>query len=285
MNTNTFTTLIAADALRALVSKPSPPTILEASFDLVDTAAGERIYEAGHIPGALYVHLERDLSGHATGHNGRHPLPERPAFTQTVASLGIAPQSQVVIYDRQGGMYAARAWWMLRWLGHEGVAVLDGGFAAWVDAGGETSTRKERATAAPAYPQSPTRVESVDAAAVASQIGRDGMTVLDARAADRFRGDSEPLDRVAGHIPGALNRPFVQNLDNGRFKPAAQLRDEFAALLGGRQAGQIVHSCGSGVTACHNLLAMAHAGLAGSRLYPGSWSEWSSDPARPVARG
>ena len=283
MNTSPHTTLIAADALRSLVADGPQPTILEASFDLADTAAGGRIYDVGHITGALYVHLERDLSGQATGTNGRHPLPDRAAFATTVAGLGIAPGRQVVVYDRQGGMYAARVWWMLRWLGHGSVAVLDGGFAAWQAAGGEVSDRAETAASAPTYPEAPAQVAHVDAATVASQAGLDA--VLDARAADRFRGDNEPLDRVGGHIPGALNRPFTLNLEAGRFKPAAQLREEFDAALGGRPAAAVIHSCGSGVTACHNLLAMEHAGLSGSRLYPGSWSEWSADPSRPVARG
>ena len=265
------------------MSSGAAPTVLEASFDLGDTAAGERVYGAAHIPGALYVHLERDLSGAATGRNGRHPLPDRSAFAGTAGALGITPERQVVVYDRQGGMYAARAWWMLRWLGHEHVAVLDGGMDAWRACGGDVSTRSEAAPAAPAYPDRPALADRVDAAAVAARTGP--AAVLDARAADRFRGDSEPLDRVGGHIPGALNRPFASNLEQGRFKPAERLRDEFSAALGGRAASAIIHSCGSGVTACHNLLAMEHAGLAGSRLYPGSWSEWSADPARPVARG
>ena len=283
MNTSPFTTLVSADALRTLLSSGPQPTVLEASFDLGDTAAGERIYEAGHIPGAVYVHLERDLSGHATGTNGRHPLPDRAAFAKTVAGFGIAPDQQVVVYDRQGGMYAARAWWMLRWLGHANVAVLDGGIAAWQAAGGELSAAVEKVASAPAYPETPALVDHVDAAAVASQTGV--AAVLDARAADRFRGENETLDRVGGHIPGALNRWFASNLKDGRFKPAVQLHEEFSAALGGRAAAEVIHSCGSGVTACHNLLAMEHAGLSGSRLYPGSWSEWSADPARPVARG
>jgi thiosulfate/3-mercaptopyruvate sulfurtransferase len=284
MTASTFDTLIDAEALRSLMAGDSPPIVLEASFDLGDTAAGERSYAAGHIPGSLYVHLDRDLCATKSGRNGRHPLPERAAFARTAGDLGIAPGGQVVTLDRQGGMYAARLWWMLRWLGHAPAAVLDGGFAAWLGAAGESSTTPGVAKPAPAYPERPALAATVDAAGLASRLGRTAL--LDARSPERFRGDKEPIDPVAGHIPGALNRFHAANLaPGGIFKPAEQLRGEFASVLGGRAASEVIHSCGSGVTACHNLLAMEHAGLHGSRLYPGSWSEWSSDPARPIARG
>jgi thiosulfate/3-mercaptopyruvate sulfurtransferase len=234
------------------------------------------------------VHLDRDLCGAKTGHNGRHPLPERSVFAATVARLGITPATQVVVYDRQGAMYAARLWWMLRWLGHAPVALLDGGLAAWQAIGGAL----ESGPVAPAPPQ-PTYpmagvpsplVRTVDVRTLQSQLGR--IALIDARAPERFRGDVEPLDAQAGHIPGARNRFFKDNLAaSGRFKPADELRAEFLPLLGARPVTEIVHQCGSGVTACHNLLAMAVAGLDGAALYAGSWSEWSSDPARPVARG
>jgi thiosulfate/3-mercaptopyruvate sulfurtransferase len=276
--------LIDAHALRALLTGEAPPVVLDASFDLADPGAGERAYAAAHIPGSLHVDLDRDLCAAKTGRNGRHPLPERRTFANTVAAWGVGPGRQVVVLDRQGGMYAARLWWMLRWLGHAEVAVLDGGFAAWLAAGGEAATSPGSATPAAPYPERPLLVASVNAAELASRLGRSGL--LDARSPERFRGDKEPIDPVAGHIPGALNRFHATNLaPSGRFKPAAQLREEFTALLGTRAPGELVHSCGSGVTACHNLLAMEHAGLGGSLLYPGSWSEWSADPARPVARG
>ena len=282
--TSAFTTLISVDELRALQASEKKPLLLDASFELANVGAGEQAYAAAHLPGSLYVHLDRDLCTAKTGGNGRHPLPERAAFARTAGSLGVTLATQVVALDRNGGMYAARLWWMLRWLGHGEVAVLDGGFAAWVAAGGEVSTASERASSAPPYPDRPSLVGSVDAAELGRRLGR--AMVLDARSAERFRGEKEPIDPVAGHIPGAFNRFHAANLaPGGRFKPAEELRRELDALLGGTAASEVIHSCGSGVTACHNLLAMEHAGLAGSLLYPGSWSEWSADPARPIARG
>ena len=279
-----YTTLITAAELAALQSSGASPVVVDLSFDLADTAAGAKRYAESHVAGSLYVHLDNDLCSAKTGGNGRHPLPDRAAFARTVGGLGIGPATQVVALDGQGGPYAARFWWMLKWLGHDAVAVLDGGIAAWRDHGGAIDASVAQRQAQPAYPERPSLVGSVDAAGVASRDA--GVALLDARSPERFRGDSEPIDKVAGHIPGALNRFHRANLDDaGRFKPAAALQGEFAALLGGRAPTEVIHSCGSGVTACHNLLAMAHAGLAGSRLYPGSWSEWSAEPSRPVARG
>jgi thiosulfate/3-mercaptopyruvate sulfurtransferase len=279
-----FTTLIAADELKALIAAGCAPVILDASFDLADTGAGARAFAEAHIPGARYVNLDTDLSGAKTGRNGRHPLPNRTEFAARVGRWGIGPGTQVVAYDAQGGVYAARAWWLLRWLGHRAVAVLDGGLAAWRAAGGDvTSTPAETADVGP-YPVGEPLTSTVDAEALARQLGE--RPLIDARAPERYRGEVEPLDAQAGHIPGALNRFFKDNLDEtARFKPAARLREEFDALVGRRSPGDVIHQCGSGVTACHNLLAMEHAGLEGSALYPGSWSEWSSDPRRPVARG
>ena len=281
---STFTILVSAAELLGRLQQAPPPLVLDAGFDLADPAAGERAFAAKHIPESLYVHLDRDLCGPLTGGNGRHPLPERRAFAATAGRLGVTPETQVVALDRQGGVYAARLWWMLRWLGHEAVAVLDGGLRAWQAAGGPTSSAVTAALPAPPYPERAPLAAAVDLEQVARR-GADA-ALLDARAGERFRGEVEPIDRVAGHIPGALNRPFAANLGvDGRFKPAGALHDEFRAALGRRDPRAVLHACGSGVTACHNLLAMEHAGLAGSLLYPGSWSEWSADPARPVARG
>ncbi|MEO8925427.1 MAG: sulfurtransferase, partial [Caldimonas sp.] len=283
MSTTSSQTLIDADTLRAaMAGGASTPIVLDASFDLADPAAGERSYAAAHIPESLYVHLDRDLCAAKNGANGRHPLPARAAFAKTVAGWGVAPGRQVVTLDRQGGMYAARLWWMLRWLGHTPAAVLDGGFAAWLEAGGEASTGPGIPVSAAPYPDLPSRAGNIDAGALAARLGRS--ILLDARSPERFRGDKEPIDPVAGHIPGALNRFHAANVaPGGKFKPAAQLREEFGAVLGPRSASEVIHSCGSGITACHNLLAMEHAGLCGSILYPGSWSEWSADSARPIA--
>ena len=279
-----FRTLISAAELAALLANGPRPVIVDASFDLADTASGERRHRESHLPGAHYLHLDRDLSGARTGTNGRHPLPTREAFARTVGALGIEPATQVVCVDAQGGVFAARAWWLLRWLGHADVAVLDGGIAAWQRAGGALTSEPSVAPGGAPYPERPSLAPSVDAGAVA--VRPPLSMLLDARSGERFRGESEPIDPVAGHIPGAFQRAHKANLDNaGSFKPAGRLRDEFAALLGGRAPEDVIHSCGSGVTACHNLLAMEHAGMAGSALYPGSWSEWSADPARPIARG
>jgi thiosulfate/3-mercaptopyruvate sulfurtransferase len=278
-----YTTLITAEQLRDL--RPAP-VIVDTSFDLADANAGEASWREGHLPGSFYLHLDRDLSAVKTGSNGRHPLPDRNAFAITLARCGITPTTQVVVLDRQGGTFAPRLWWMLRWMGHAEVAMLDGGLAAWTAAGGAlTAEATPAAPATPTYPERASLTRTTSATELQAALGR--VTLLDARAGERFRGDVEPLDRAAGHIPGALNRFFKDNLDaaTGRFKPGAQLRAEFTALIGAGGVADAVHQCGSGVTACHNLLAMEHAGLAGSALYPGSWSEWSSDPSRPVAQG
>lgn len=279
------TTLIDAVALAAHLSDPAW-AVVDCRFRLDDPAWGEADYARAHVPGAAYAHLDRDLSGPKSGRNGRHPLPDPTRLPATFERLGIGRGTQVVAYDQDNAMYASRLWWLLRWMGHTAVAVLDGGFAAW--------TREGRPVEAGMSTPAPRRFEgrshavpAVDSEAVAAiSTGRAPGLLLDARAPERFRGEVEPIDRVPGHIPGAANRFFQRNLaEDGRFLPADTLRTEFESLLGGAAPGAVVAYCGSGVTACHNLLALEHAGLPGARLYAGSWSEWSSDPDRPVARG
>ncbi len=279
----THTTLISTAQLRALQESAQPLVLLDCSFELTDAGAGQRQFLQGHLPGAQYAHLDHDLSGEKTGTTGRHPLPPRQAFAATAGRWGVAPGVQVVAYDAQGGPYASRVWWLLRWLGHEAVAVLDGGLQAWTADGGPLTTAPADVRPAPPYPATEdVPMPTVDAAQLLA--GASAWTVLDARAPERFRGEVEPLDPVAGHIPGAVNRCFKDNLDaHGRFLPVEALRQAFAPWAA--DPDRVVHQCGSGVTACHNLLAMTHAGWPGSRLYPGSWSEWCADPARPVERG
>ncbi|HKX40456.1 MAG TPA: sulfurtransferase, partial [Burkholderiaceae bacterium] len=266
-------TLISAEQLRDLIARGTPDlVIVDTRFDLTDAEAGERSWRASHLPGSIYLHLERDLSApkvDAEGvFRGRHPLPDRRAFAELLGRCGIAPQTRVVALDAQGGPYAARLWWLLRWMGHADVAVLDGGVDAWTAAGGTlVATATPAAPARPPYPEREPLVATTDADALLRRLGT--LAIVDARAGERFRGEVEPLDKAAGHIPGALNRFFKDNLaPDGRFKPAEQLRAEFGTLLGARAPGEVVHQCGSGVTACHNLLAMEHAGLSGARLYP-----------------
>lgn len=283
--------LIKAETLRERLTRPGC-LVFDVRHDLADHQAGRRAYEAGHIPGALYLDHEVQLSAARTGRNGRHPLPERGDLAALMRAQGMTARTEVVAYDAGNSMFAAHLWWMLRWLGHEAVSVLDGGWAAWQAAGGteEAGTRTPRLSEAQAIqnqvsPGKPS-MPLVDARAVLANLDEPRFTVLDARASERFSGGVEPMDPVGGHIPGALNRPFRENLQaDGHFKSPAQLRSEFEALLGNRLERGIVHQCGSGITACHNLFAMELAGLRGSALYPGSWSEWCSDPSRPVARG
>ena len=282
------TTLIQAAELDALRrGGDTKLTIFDCSFDLANPAAGRAACEAGHLPGARYLHLDDDLSAPKTGRNGRHPLPAREAFAARLAALGVDADSQVVVYDGSGGMYAARAWWMLRWAGHAAVALLDGGLAAWRAAGLPVETGEAPPPSARgSFVLQPSLVNTVDRETLLAELERPTRLVLDARAADRFRGENETLDPVGGHIPGARNRVFRDNLGaDGRFKPAAQLRAEFDAVTGSRPAAGLVSSCGSGVTACHNLLALEVAGLGGAALYPGSWSEWSSWPGAPIETG
>ena len=264
--------------------------ILDSQHDLMNPAFGRAAYAQEHIPGARFISLDDDLAEHGGHGRGRHPLPPPAALAASFSRLGIDAGKQVVIYDSAGGSYAARAWWCLRWLGHRAAAVLNGGITQW---------RTERRTLSAAQPPwqaarflaQPDDSMRVDSAAVLAQISGPGLglasgRVIDARAPERFSGSTEPIDPVAGHIPGALNRFWKNNLGpDGRFKSADQLRTELTAMAGGLAPQQLIHQCGSGVTACHNLMAMEVAGLPGGKLYPGSWSEWCSDPARPVATG
>ncbi|MDR0770260.1 MAG: sulfurtransferase [Burkholderiales bacterium] len=278
-----YTTLITVSQCAAHLDDPDW-LILDVRHDLADPPWGRRVYEEAHIPRALFVSLDDDLSALPNGKNGRHPLPPPAQCTERLAHLGVTPGKQIVAYDQGSGMFAARLWWMLRWLGLEDCAVLDGGWAQWQAAKQPVSAAQEKPCPAPFVPL-PQNL-TVDVGAVLASLSSPTMTLIDARPASRFRGENETLDPVGGHIPGALNRPFTENLNSdGTFKPPAQLRAEFTSLLNGTPASQIVHQCGSGVTACHNMLAMEIAGFPGSRLYPGSWSEWCSDPARPIARG
>lgn len=277
-------TLISAEELASLIAQNTPPVVLDCQFELGQPEAGPAAYRARHIPGARHAHLDHDLAGQPDGTNGRHPLPDRATLARWLAAQGVSGAMQVVCYDASGGAWAARAWWLLKWLGHHGVAVLDGGLQAWVAAGGALET----GDAAPATQGSfvagpPLVAEPVDAHAVLANVGRGEWQVLDARDPARFAGEPNPIDPVPGHIPGARNRFFRDNLGpDGLFRSPEELAEAFAALDGGKP---VVLSCGSGVTACHNALAMAVAGVEPPRLYPGSWSEWISDPARPVARG
>ncbi|GIX25584.1 MAG: sulfurtransferase [Caldimonas sp.] len=278
--------LISAQALRAALASSQPPVLIDVSFDLADPTAGQAAYLQSHLPQAHYLHLDRDLCGPKTGGNGRHPLPAREVFAQRIGALGIDPDTPVVVYDRQSAMFAARAWWMLRWLGHPEVAVLDGGLPAWEALGAPLQAGPVPPLAPRDYPLRPAGMPMRDAQAVLHALGTPQQCLIDARAPERYRGDVEPLDPVAGHIPGAINRFYKDNLGaDGCFRPAEELRAEFLTLLGDAPVQAVVHQCGSGVTACHNLLAMEAAGLHGSALYPGSWSEWCADPTRPIERG
>ena len=297
-----YTLLISVPELQELLHTHQRLMVFDCSFDLATPSQGPALYQQEHIAGAVYADLDLNLSARhgAPGpggvlvagaadspcSGGRHPLPNRERFAMWLSAIGLANDMQAVVYDRNGGNYCGRLWWMLKWLGHDAVAVLDGGLQAWQAAGGALASGDE-----PGHFQTNFEIREplrrlVDAQQVWQRLHQPGQTVLDARAAPRYRGEIEPLDPVAGHIPGALNRPFSDNLGaDGRFKPAAQLRAEFEQLLAGRDPASVVHQCGSGVSAIPNLLAMEIAGYPPTALYAGSWSDWCSDPARPVERG
>jgi thiosulfate/3-mercaptopyruvate sulfurtransferase len=290
--TTPFTTLISAAQLQGLLSSQTPCMVFDCSCDLMQPETGPTQYREAHIPGAVYAHLDNALSAKGdrsitrAASGGRHPLPARDVFANWLASAGFTNGMQAVVYDRQGANYCGRLWWMLKWLGHDNVAVLDGGFQAWQAAGGAVASGEEATRPAAQFQIGEPLVQLVDVDTVVAQLGKATQQVLDARGAPRFRGEVEPIDPVAGHIPGALNRAFNLNIgSDGRFKDAATLRAEFTALLGQRDPASVVHHCGSGVSAVPNILAMEIAGLGRTSLFAGSWSEWCSDPTRPVAQG
>jgi thiosulfate/3-mercaptopyruvate sulfurtransferase len=285
-----FTTLIEAAALRELVGKPEV-AVIDCRFDLANPDAGRGAYLAGHIPGARYADLNRDLSAPVTSASGRHPLPSPLRFAATLERLGIGSDTQVIAYDDSAGAFAARAWWMLRWLGHHSVAVLDGGIKAWLAAGGTLESGTAAAagdTAAGTQPFTPRVDEAavLHAADVEVLLKEPDFLLIDARAPERFAGTVEPIDLVAGHVAGAVNQPFSANLGpDGRFLPPPELRRLWEKRLAGKPPRQVAAMCGSGVTACHNLLSLEVAGFRGAKLYAGSWSEWIRDPKRPIAQG
>jgi thiosulfate/3-mercaptopyruvate sulfurtransferase len=259
--------------------------VVDCRFNLLDPPAGRAAYDRGHVPGARYAHLDDDLARQPQPGEGRHPLPDLDAFAATLGRWGIRPTDTVVAYDEGSGAIAARLWWLLRWVGHEASAVLDGGFAAWQAAGLPVEQTSPHWQPRTYEPQRPHAAAVVSTEELPEWLAAGGLLV-DARAAPRYRGEQEPIDPVAGHVPGALNRPFSSNVTAaGTFRPADELRAEFLELLAGRDPGQIIAMCGSGVTACQLLLAMEVAGLRGGTLYAGSWSEWVRDPVRPVATG
>jgi thiosulfate/3-mercaptopyruvate sulfurtransferase len=278
-----YTTLISADALMALAE---PFVVIDVRHQLTDLDWGRQAYSQGHIPGAQFMHMDTDLSGPKGPDTGRHPLPDPALLTHKLAQRGVQRGMQVVVYDQNIGAMASRLWWMMKhWLGHDRTAVLDGGWDAWTQAGGHSSQEPEVAqpTDYETRPQ-PTAYLNVDS--IVANLQHASFTVVDARAVERFEGRTEPIDPVAGHIPRALNRPHTLNMtEGGMFKAPEQLASEWNQLMAGRTPDQLVHQCGSGVTACHNLLSMEVAGLMHSRLYPGSWSQWCSDPDRPIATG
>jgi len=278
-----LTTLVGADVLSQHIADPDW-VVFDCRHDLAAPERGRAEYAQSHIPGARFLHLDEDLSAPKTGRNGRHPLPDRETLARKLGDAGVDSTKQVVAYDAQAGMIAARLWWLLRWLGHLPVAVLDGGWNQWVAEGRPQSAEIPRPRPT-RFTGKPRKID-VGAESVRERLGDGTMLLLDARAPDRFRSKNETIDPVAGRIPGARNRFYRDNLDaSGRFKAAEILKAEFGDLLGASRPADVVNYCGSGVSACHNLLAMEVAGLRGARLYPGSWSEWSADPSRPIASG
>lgn len=284
MTTPTWTTLVQAERLAPALGAEDM-VVIDTRFSLAAPDAGERAYRESHLPGARYAHLDRDLcnADAKTPGAGRHPWPDAESFAARLGAWGVMPATQVVAYDDGDGAYAARLWFLLQAFGHTRVAVLDGGWARWTALG--LPVQAEIPSVQPTgYVAHFDASRLLDAAQVQAHLDRGGLLV-DARAGERFRGEVEPIDRRAGHVPGAVNLPYAMNLAEGRFKPSAQLAQEFGALLGTHAPETVVAMCGSGVTACHHLLAMAHAGLHGAKLFTGSWSGWIEDPERPIATG
>jgi thiosulfate/3-mercaptopyruvate sulfurtransferase len=277
-----WNTLVQAETLAIALARPDL-AIVDCRFTLASPGAGESAYQQAHLSGAVYAHLDRDLSDHRKQGEGRHPWPDAADFTVKLGAWGISPQHQVVAYDDGDGAIAARLWFMLQTLGHEKVAVLDGGWTRWTALGLPVDSHVSHPVKR-TYVAQFDRSRLLDAAQVQAHLD-DGGVLLDARSAERFRGENELLDRVAGHIPGATSRPYADNLVDGRFKTPMQLADELRSALDGRGPERVVAMCGSGVTACHHLLAMERAGLKGGKLFPGSWSGWISDATRPVVTG
>jgi thiosulfate/3-mercaptopyruvate sulfurtransferase len=271
--------LITTNQLQELLNSGTKVLIFDCRFDLAQVSAGREAYAKGHIPGAIYVDLDSDLSGSKTGKNGRHPLPDSDHWATTRQRLGIASDSHVIAYDSQGSAFASRLWWMLRATGHGKVQVLDGGLESWK---GQLNTAILAPTPLENKPKPVPYQGLILVDAIVDNLASQRKTVIDARSPDRFHGQNETLDPVAGHIPGSLNRFFKNNLEGSEFKSPEILRKEYSELLGNSKPSDVIHSCGSGVTACVNLLAMEQAGLGGSHLYAGSWSEWCADPKRPV---
>jgi thiosulfate/3-mercaptopyruvate sulfurtransferase len=279
-----YRTIVSAQELHRNLAD-SGLVIFDCRHELMNPEAGARAYAQSHLPGARFAHSETDLAGPKTGRNGRHPLPDPEAFMAWLGRNGVDRSKQVVAYDFAAGSASARLWWMLRWVGHDRAAVLDGGWEGWMNAGLPV-TREAPRIAPTTFAGVVPRPAWVDVRFVQSHLHDPSVVVLDARTPERYQGVSEPIDPVAGHIPGARNRFYKENLSaDGRFKPPHELRRAFLDILGAAQPEQVVHQCGSGVSACSNLLAMEIAGLSGSWLYPGSWSEWVADPSRPVAKG
>jgi thiosulfate/3-mercaptopyruvate sulfurtransferase len=275
-----YRSLISPERLQAALADPHC-VVIDCRYDLADTGAGRRAYLEGHIPGAIYAHLHDDLSGPTGAGGGRHPLPTPARLIEVFSRFGIDGAAQIVAYDDASGSMAARLWWLLRYMGHERVAVLDGGWSAWKGADFATESGPAAGPAPRRFQGEPQRHMLV----TVDEVPSAGL-LIDSREPPRYRGEIEPLDPIAGHIPGARNRYWKSNLDeHGRFRPSAALRRDLQSVFAGRDPAAVTFYCGSGVTACHNLLAAVHAGLAMPRLYAGSWSEWCADPARPVARG
>ncbi|MEO8546259.1 MAG: sulfurtransferase [Burkholderiaceae bacterium] len=289
MNEN-YTTLISADQLLALIAADRPLMVFDCSFDLMKPHSGEQQFAEAHIPGAVRADLDRHLSAAhgdpSAASGGRHPLPARAKFAAWLASVGFSSDMQAVVYDRQRANYCGRLWWLLKWAGHENVAVLDGGLPAWYAAGGVVTSGAATVHPPARFQMGEARATLVTAAQVHQRLGQPVQNLIDARAEARFRGEVEPIDPIAGHIPGALNRPFGRNIDDdGLFKPAVVLKAELLELLDGRDPSTVVHHCGSGVSAVPNIIAMEVAGLGRQALFAGSWSEWCRDPALPIEKG